>query len=130
VRIDRIEPDNYWFGARPQILLDRRGAGVDEMIARLRAAVANYPIPIPAVPWLGPNSNTFLAHIARQVPELRIHLPSNTAGKDSLPGGGLFAATPSGSGFQVSLYGLGGIMLAVARLSRRTCRASVLESTR
>ena len=40
VRIDRMGPDNYWFGARPQILLDRRGAGVDEMIAQVRAAVA------------------------------------------------------------------------------------------
>jgi hypothetical protein len=36
VRIDRMGPDNYWFGARPQILLDRRGAGVDEMIAGAR----------------------------------------------------------------------------------------------
>jgi hypothetical protein len=112
VRIDRIGPDNYWFGARPQILLDRRGAGVDEMIAQLWAAVANYPYPNTYRPWPGPNSNTFLAHIGRQVPELGIHLPSNAVGKDFLPGGGLFAATPSGSGFQVSLYGLGGIMLA------------------
>jgi len=30
-----------------------------------------------------------------------------------LPGGALFAAAPSGSGFQVSLYGLAGILLAV-----------------
>lgn len=34
-------------------------------------------------------------------------------GKDFLPGGALFAATPSGSGFQVSLYGLAGVVLAV-----------------
>ena len=47
-----------------------------------------------------------------QVPELEIHLPSNAVGKDFLPGGGLFAAAPSGSGFQVSLYGLIGILLA------------------
>jgi hypothetical protein len=50
VRIDRMGPDNYWFGARPQILLDRRGAGVDEMIAQVRAAAANYPYPKPAKP--------------------------------------------------------------------------------
>ena len=106
VRIDRMGPDNYWFGARPQILLDRRGAGVDEMIAQVRAAVASYPYPNSYRPWPGPNSNTFLAHIARQVPELAIQLPSNAVGKDFLPGGGLFAAAPSGSGFQVSLYGL------------------------
>jgi hypothetical protein len=105
-------PDNYWFGARPQVLLDRRGAGVDEMIAQVRAAVANYPYPNTYRPWPGPNSNTFLAHIARQVPELAIQLPSNAIGKDFLPGGGLFAAAPSGSGFQVSLCGLIGILLA------------------
>src|SRR5205085_4256443 len=59
-----------------------------------------------------PNSNTFLAHIARQVPGLAIHLPSNAVGKDFLPGARLFAAAPSGSGFQVSLYGLAGILVA------------------
>ncbi len=106
VRIDRMGPDNYWFGARPQILLDRRGAGVDEMIAQVRAAVASYPYPNSYRPWPGPNSNTFLAHIARQVPDLAIQLPSNAVGKDFLPGGRLFAAAPSGSGFQLSLYGL------------------------
>ena len=63
-------------------------------------------------PWPGPNSNTFLAHIARQVPDLAIQLPSNAVGKDFLPGGGLFAAAPSGSGFQLSLYGIFGILLA------------------
>jgi hypothetical protein len=82
------------------------------MIAQVRAAAANYPYPNTYRPWPGPNSNTFLAHIARQVPELGIHLPSNAVGKDFLPGGGLFAAAPSGSGFQVSLYGLIGILLA------------------
>lgn len=112
VRIDRMGPDNYWFGARPRIVLDRRGAGVDAMIERVCTAVASYPYPSTYRPWPGPNSNTFLAHIARRVPELAIHLPSNAVGKDFLPGGGLFAAAPSGSGFQVSLYGLVGIMLA------------------
>jgi hypothetical protein len=112
VRINRTGPDSYWFGAWPQILLDRRGTGVDEMITQVRAAVANYPYPNTYRAWPGPNSNTFLGHIARQVPELEIRLPSNAVGKDFLPGGGLFAAAPSGSGFQVSLYGLIGILLA------------------
>jgi hypothetical protein len=112
VRTDRMGPDNYWFGACPQILFDRRGAGVDEMIEEVRAAVASYPYPNTYRPWPGPNSNTFLAHIARQVPELAIHLPSNAVGKDFLPGGALLAAAPSGSGFQLSLYGLAGILIA------------------
>jgi len=44
LRVDRMGPDNYWFGARPQILLDRLGAGVDAMIGRFRAAIARYPL--------------------------------------------------------------------------------------
>src|SRR6266478_5231258 len=95
LRVDRMGPDNYWFGARPQILLDRRGAGVDAMIDDIRAAIARYPFPHEYRAWLGPN------------------LPSNAVGKDFLPGSALFASAPSGSGFQVSLYGLAGLLLAV-----------------
>jgi len=112
VRVDRMGPDNYWFGARPQILLDRRGPGVNDLIERVQAAVASYPYPNTYRAWPGPNSNTFLAYIARQVPGLAIHLPSNAVGKDFLPGAGWFAAAPSGSGYQVSLYGLAGILVA------------------
>jgi len=112
VRTDRMGPDNYWFGARPHLLLDRRGPGVDALIEQVRVAVASYPYPNTYRPWPGPNSNTFLAHIARRVPELGVSLPSNAVGKDFLPSGGVFAAAPSGSGFQVSLYGLLGILFA------------------
>jgi Protein of unknown function (DUF3750) len=66
VRVDRMGPDNYWFGARPQIVLDRRGPDVDAMIEDIRAAVVRYPYPQKYRAWPGPNSNTFTAYIARQ----------------------------------------------------------------
>lgn len=113
VRVDRMGPDNYWFGARPQIVLDRRGAGVDAIIDKIRGAVSSYPYPHDYRAWPGPNSNTFTAYIARQVPELGLDLPSNAIGKDFLPEGALFAAAPSGSGFQVSFYGLAGVLIAL-----------------
>jgi hypothetical protein len=113
VRIDRMGPDNFWFGAEPQIILDRRGAGVDAMIEKIRAAAASYPYPHEYRAWPGPNSNTFTAFIAREVPELSLDLPSNAIGKDFLPGGALVAKAPSGSGFQISLYGLAGLLIAV-----------------
>jgi hypothetical protein len=112
VRVDRMGPDNYWFGARPEIVYERRGADVDAMIEKVRAAVGTYPYPHVYRAWPGPNSNTFTAYIARQVPELGLDLPSNAVGKDFLPGGALLAAAPSGSGFEVSLYGLAGFLLA------------------
>ena len=71
VRIDRMGLDNHWFGAWPEILLDRGGAGVDESIGQVCAAVANYPYPNTYRPWPGPNSNTFLVHIARRSPSWR-----------------------------------------------------------
>jgi hypothetical protein len=113
LRVDRMGPDNYWFGARPQILLDRRGPDVDAMIDDIRAAVARYPYPHEYRAWPGPNSNTFTAYIAREVPELGLNLPANAVGKDFLPGGAIFATAPSGSGFQVSLYGIAGLLFAI-----------------
>ena len=113
VRVDRTGPDNYWFGARPAVVLDRRGPGLDPVIDEIRHAVASYPYPHEYRAWPGPNSNTFTAYVARQVPELRLALPANAVGKDFLPGGAVFGAAPSGTGVQVSLFGLAGLLVAV-----------------
>ena len=47
------------------------------------------------------------------MPELRVDLPPTAIGKDYLPGGALVAGTPSGTGYQVSLFGLVGVLAAV-----------------
>lgn len=106
------EPDRYWFGARPEILAELRGATAARAIAAIEAAVASYPYKTEYRTWPGPNSNTFTAHIARNVPELALDLPPTAIGKDYLPGGALFASAPSGTGVQVSLFGLLGVIVA------------------
>lgn len=113
VRVDRMGPDNYWFGARPALVLDRRGPELDPVIAKIREAVASYPYPREYRAWPGPNSNTFTAYVARRVPELGLALPANALGKDFLPGGAVFGAAPSGTGVQVSLFGLAGLLVAL-----------------
>ena len=110
VRVDRTGPDNYWFGARPELLVDVRGAEVGALITRIEAAVAAYPYPASYRTWPGPNSNTFVAHVARAVPELRLVLPPTAIGKDFLPGGALVAPSPAGRGVQLSLLGLAGVV--------------------
>ena len=102
--------DGRWYGAAPEILADIRGDGVDEMIERVHAAAESYPYRESYTVWPGPNSNTFTAHIARAVPELQLDLPPTAIGKDYLPNGGVFAMAPSGTGVQVSLFGLLGVM--------------------
>lgn len=111
--ITEKEPDQRWFGAEPEILADKRGAGVDDMIRRIDAAARAYPHTTTYTVWPGPNSNTFTAHVARAVPGLALDLPPTAIGKDYLPGGGFAAKTPSGTGYQVSLFGLLGVMAGV-----------------
>jgi Protein of unknown function (DUF3750) len=111
IRVNRTGPDNYWFGAQPELLLDRRGEGVDELIGKVEAAVASYPYPDSYRTWPGPNSNTFIAHIGREVPELRLRLPPTAVGKDYLPDGAPAGLTPSGTGVQLSLLGLAGVLV-------------------
>jgi hypothetical protein len=109
VRVNRTGPDNHWFGDRPEKLVDLRGNGVDAIVAKVEAAVAAYPYPSSYRTWPGPNSNTFTAWVGREVPELRLKLPPTAIGKDYLAGGALAGTTPSGTGVQLSLFGLGGL---------------------
>jgi hypothetical protein len=110
VRVNRTGPDNYWFGSRPELLVDRRGDGVGELISRLEAAVQAYPYPASYRTWPGPNSNTFVAYLGRAVPELRLDLPATAIGKDFIPHGMPVAMSPSGTGVQLSLFGLLGVL--------------------
>jgi hypothetical protein len=82
-------------------------------LPQVLAAVASYPYPESYTTWPGPNSNTFVAHVGREVPELGLVLPVTAIGKDYLPGGALLAPTPSGSGYQLSLLGAVGVMAGV-----------------
>ena len=101
-------PDERWFGSIPEVLADRRGPGVDELIKRVEAAASEYPYSGQYRLWPGPNSNTFVASIGRSVPELEMDMPATAIGKDYI-GGRLFATAPSGRGMQFSLFGLFGI---------------------
>jgi len=112
LRVNRTGPDNHWFGSRPELLLDLRGPQVAAIVEKVLAAVAAYPYPDSYRTWPGPNSNTFTAFVAREVPELRLNLPSTAIGKDYLAGGAPVGLAPSGTGGQVSVLGLLGITTA------------------
>jgi len=55
----------------------------------------------------------FTAHVARQVPELKVDLPPTAIGKDYLTNGDVVARAPSGTGWQVSLFGALGVLAGV-----------------
>jgi len=108
VSVRERDPDARWFGNAPELLAQARGVQAQALLPKIEAAVRSYPYADEYRAWPGPNSNTFTAWIARQVPELRVDLPPTAVGKDYLTGG-LFSSAPSGSGVQLSLVGLLGI---------------------
>jgi hypothetical protein len=112
VNVDDRAPDSRWFGSRPDLIAERRGEGVDELIARIEQAVAAYPYAGSYRVWPGPNSNTFVAHVLRAAPELRADLPATAIGKDYL-GTELLAWSPSGTGVQFNLFGVFGALAGV-----------------
>src|SRR5262245_52849975 len=110
LRTNGWAPDGRWIGDTPRILLDVRGEQAAALIPKVQATIANYDYNQYGDyrVWPGPNSNTFTAAMLRAVPELGVTLPANAVGKDfrPLPYAGL---TDSGTGVEVSLWGLLGV---------------------
>lgn len=113
VRRDYAIPDGLWFGATPRVLVDHRGDGAEAMIPDIEAAIEGYPYAHEYRSYPGPNSNTFLAHIGREVPALRLDLPANAIGKDYRPLSEIVGLSPSGAGVQASFLGMLGLIVGL-----------------
>jgi len=112
VRTDAYAPDGRWYGDTPVILVSLRGEAAERAIPRIRAAVAAYPHAAKGsyTIWPGPNSNTFVATVVREVPELASGLLPTALGKDYA--GTLYAGrTVSRTGLQLSLQGVAGVSI-------------------
>ncbi len=112
VRVSQRTPDGYWAGNAPELLHDLRGPEAAAAIPLLVSAAERYPGRDGYVMWPGPNSNSFVAYLAREVPELGLELPPTAVGKDWLGSTTVFARAPSGTGWQVNLFGLAGVTAA------------------
>lgn len=108
VVIRERQPDAPWFGSPVELYADKRGPQVDALIKRIDDAAHHYPYAHTYTLWPGPNSNTFVAWMARAVPELEVDLPATAVGKDFI-GTSIVSRAPSGSGYQLSLGGLLGV---------------------
>lgn len=80
LRISQDVPDRLWFGETPRLLKEHRGDGVDALIEAVDRAAHGYPWKTSYQVFPGPNSNTFTAWVARQVPEIGLELPFSAIG--------------------------------------------------
>ncbi len=106
-------PDRRWYGNAPKLLADYRGSRAQAMLAAIDSAVAHYPASDRYRAWPGPNSNSFVAWVARQVPSLDVVLPNTAIGKDYLFDD-VIAPTTSRSGYQFSIGGILGVTAGLA----------------
>ncbi|HUI94717.1 MAG TPA: DUF3750 domain-containing protein [Xanthobacteraceae bacterium] len=113
VRVNLHAPDGYWFGDRPQLVADVRGARAAVAIPKIEAAVKRYPYASYGSyrVWPGPNSNTFTATLLRAAPELEIAMPPEAVGRDFRADGAFVGLTASRTGVEAGIYGLIGAKL-------------------
>ena len=105
-------PDRRWFGSDPTIIKTLIGTFAEVAIQKIKLAVKNYPYPETYRAWPGPNSNTFVAYVLSQVPELNAAMPANALGKDYVLFNQFFSKVPNQSGYQLSLYGALGVSVS------------------
>lgn len=106
-------PDGLWFGSRPEVLADHRGAAASALIDQVEAAIQTYPFAREYRSYPGPNSNTFIAHIGREVPALDLDMPANAIGKDYRPITNPVGLSSSGQGVQANLLGVLGMSVGL-----------------
>jgi len=112
IRRNAYAPDAKWYSNVPFILHGVTGEQATKLIPKIRDAISAYPYGNRGDYriWPGPNSNTFIAHILRNVSALAVTLPANAVGKDYL-GRRILAFDASGMNLVVSIGGLGGFAI-------------------
>jgi hypothetical protein len=113
IGVDRFAADARWFGSIPEVVFAADGTAAANMIPRIRATiegyryskVGDYRI------WPGPNSNTFVAVIMQNVPEMAASLPPTAVGKDFPYDGRWLRLTPSRTGMVLNLGGYVGVTI-------------------
>lgn len=88
IRRNGYAADARWYSNLPEIVCAARGEAAEALIPAVDRAIADYPFARAGDYriWPGPNSNSFVAHVARAVPQLGSCLPPNATGRDFAPG--------------------------------------------
>jgi hypothetical protein len=114
VRIQRDIPDRKWFGADPELLVELKGDNAERAIPQIQELAENYFYHDHYQVWPGPNSNSFVSHILRNIDGVGVELPPHAIGKDWINQGDFVGWSETGTGIQLSIFGLFGFTLGLA----------------
>jgi hypothetical protein len=112
VRHNAHAADGRWYSNIPEVIHEVRGQEAERLIPKIEAAIAGYPYAMRGSYriWPGPNSNSFVAHVLHEVPDLGARMPPNAVGRDFMPGWASLDWKPSGD-LHATLGGLFGISI-------------------
>ncbi len=115
VRHNAYAPDGRWYSNVPEIVHTVRGDAAARAIPKLEAAIQSYRWSNHGdyTIWPGPNSNTFVASVLAQVPELGARMPPTAVGRD-FPVDGKWLSRGPGGGWRMTLKGLAGVTIGMA----------------
>lgn len=115
IRRNGYPADAHWYSNRPFFVHSVTGEEAGRLIPQIDAAIESYPwrnnggYRI----WPGPNSNSFVAHVLREVPDIAVRLPPNATGRDYAPGLASVRLAPDWRDLHVTLGGLAGFAVGV-----------------
>lgn len=115
VRRNSRAADGRWYSNAPIVVRSVHGPEAEALIPRFREAIATYPFAHEGGYriWPGPNSNSFVAHVLRDVPEFGAVLPPHAVGRDYRPGLLALDVAPDWSDIHVTLGGFAGLAAGV-----------------
>lgn len=113
IRTNAYPADGRWYSNPPEILLELYGDDAARLIPQIVAAVSAYPHAQRGdyQIWPGPNSNSFVAHVLRAVPELGVTLPPEAVGRDYRSFGDFITLSPDWRNLELSLGGYAGVAI-------------------
>ena len=111
VRKNHRVADANWYSNSPFVVERITGSKAAALIPKVEQAIAAYPYAKRGdyTLWPGPNSNTFVSTVLREVPELDAELPPNAVGRDYLGENVWYMRESDGSDTHISLGGLVGM---------------------
>ncbi|EQC43983.1 DUF3750 domain-containing protein [Bacteriovorax sp. Seq25_V] len=112
INVEKQLPDRKWYDNEPTLLFESTGGDARLIVAEVKKLIKQYPFKDRYVLWPGPNSNTFVSYLIRNIKEIDTELPANAIGKDYLGPNTFWGESQSNTGYQLSFFGLFGATAA------------------
>lgn len=115
VRRNAYPPDGLWYSNPPYVVAAIHGDEAGRLIPKVKAAIEDYPYATNGdySIWPGPNSNSFVAHVLEQVPDLGARMPTNAIGRDFRPDWLVFEHDSDWTDYRLALGGYAGLALGL-----------------